>query len=411
MATTASMPSMRRWRLFTILSVAVLFLFPLSIYAVGGFKGLVTQTPPGFFRLLSPPYGGFDWFMFALLIAVSYNATWALVQKYNCVATEADAKKVALTMVVLSAVGFVVFFLPAIAARVLLPELGATPDGSKYTYVALSLKLLPPGLMGLMVAGMFSATLSTLGSDYNVLSGVLTKDFYGRMVNPGAGDRELIKWGRINTAIIGVITIFCAIGINYIRGLNLYDIMNKAIGALGPAIMLPLLGGLFVKKLNSRGAVAGVLFGTVSGVGLVVLNLVLLGVFRERLDEPAVSYWLKQGYNSLSIGVNILVTILGMWLGSSLMRVPEDETARVKDFFRQMDIPTEPEEKAPKQKDGWSPFYAVGLAVMVMGIVLAGIGVVMYFKGDTRALVLDFMAGGIMFIVGFPLWIRNIRRM
>ncbi len=224
---------------FTILMLAVLILLPLSLYAVGGFRGLVSQAPDGFFHLLAPPYKPFDWIMFCVLIAISYNATWALVQKYNCVATELDARKVALTMAGLSAIGFVVFFIPAMAARVLLPELMNVADGAKYAYVALCLKLLPAGVMGLMVAGMFSATMSTLGSDYNVLSGVLTKDFYGKIVRPDASERNLIRWGRINTAIIGSITIFFAIGIHYIQGFNLYDIMVKAFGALGPAIMLP----------------------------------------------------------------------------------------------------------------------------------------------------------------------------
>ncbi len=394
---------------FTILSLAVLIFFPLSMHAVGGFGELVAKSPEGFFHILSPPYGSFDWVMFAVLISISYNATWALVQKYNCVATEKDAKKVALTMVGLSSVGFVIFFLPAIAARVLLPELGDTADGSKYAYVALSLRILPAGIMGLMVAGMFSATLSTLGSDYNVLSSVLTKDFYGKVIRPDADEQTLIKWGRINTAIIGLITIFCAIGINYIRGLNLYDIMNKATGALGPAVMLPLLGGLFVKKLNSRGAITGVLTGTISGVGLVVVNMILLNIFSDRLAaDESLTYWLKQGYNSISIGVNIIVTILGMWIGSSLLKSPEDEKVRVKEFFIQMDIPTEPVVEKT-YADGQSPFYAVGIAVMILGIVLASLGVVMKFSGDTRALVLDMVAGGIMFGIGFVLWILTAR--
>ncbi|MBT4482850.1 MAG: sodium transporter, partial [Candidatus Latescibacteria bacterium] len=169
---------------FIILCLAVLILFPLSLYAVGGFGGLVSKAPDGFFHLLSPPYGIFDWIMFCVLIALSYNATWGLVQKYNCVATETDARKVAILMGVLSAVGPVIFFIPVMAARILLPDL----VDSKYAYVAISLKLLPTGVMGLMIAGMFSATMSSLGSEYNVLSGVLTKDFYGKIVRPDADE-------------------------------------------------------------------------------------------------------------------------------------------------------------------------------------------------------------------------------
>lgn len=395
---------------FTILCIAVLVLFPLALIAVGGFGGLVDKAPAGFFNVLSPPYGAFDWIMFALMVLASYNATWGLVQKYNCVETEMDARKVALTMGILSIIGPVVFFIPAMASRVLLPDLINQDGGSRIAYVTMCLKLLPAGVMGLMVAGMFSATLSTLGSEYNVLSGVLTKDFYAKKINPDADERTLIMWGRINTALIGGITIFFAIGINYLRGFNLYDIMVKAFGALGPAIMLPLLGGLFMRKINSRGAITGVLTGTLSGVGLVIINLILLAKYQSRLaDDPTLSYWLKQGYNSMSIGVNFLTTILGMWLGSIHSQTPPDEAARVSEFFERMSVPTE----AISEKDSGdkqSPFVAVGLALMLMGAIILAVAVTLLIGGNTRSFVIDGIAGGFMEILGLALWLGSKKR-
>jgi solute:Na+ symporter, SSS family len=385
---------------FIILCLAVLILFPLSLHAVGGVSGLVAKSPEGFFRLLNPPYGAFDWVMFCIMICISYNATWGLVQKYNCVATEKDARKVALTMGILATVGPIIFFIPAMAARVLLPELSEMADGSKFAYVAISLKLLPAGIMGLMVAGMFSATLSTLGSDYNVLSGVLTKDFYGKIIRPGADEKQLILWGRINTAIIGSITVLIAIGINYVSGFNLYDIMVKAFGALGPAIMLPLLGGLFFRNINSRGAMTGVLAGMFSGIGLVVLNFILLGIYSERiLVDESLNYWLKQGYNSVTIGFNIIVTVLGMWIGSAVFSAPDEEKERVKEFFSHMDVPTEPKVD-PQDDSKQSPFGAVGIALILLGVILLITGIIMYFSGDMRAMGLDMLAGGIMCVIG-----------
>ncbi|MFC1552883.1 hypothetical protein ACFL6P_10025, partial [Candidatus Latescibacterota bacterium] len=279
-------------------------------------------------------------------------------------------------------------------------ELSEMADGSKFAYVAISLKLLPAGIMGLMVAGMFSATLSTLGSDYNVLSGVLTKDFYGKIIRPDASEKQLILWGRINTAIIGGITVFIAIGINYVSGFNLYDIMVKAFGALGPAIMLPLLGGLFFRKINSRGAMTGVLAGMFSGIGLVVLNFILLGIYSERiLVDESLNYWLKQGFNSVTIGFNIIVTVLGMWIGSAVFSAPDEEKERVKEFFSHMDVPTEPKTE-PRDDSKQSPFGAVGIAVILLGVILLITGIIMYFSGDVRAMKLDILAGGIMCGIG-----------
>jgi Na+/proline symporter len=256
---------------------------------------------------------------------------------------------------------------------------------------------------------MFSATLSTLGSEYNVLSGVLTKDFYGKVIRPDADEALLIRWGRINTALIGGITIVFALGINFVRGFNLYDIMVKAFGALGPAIMLPLLGGLFIRKINSKGAITGVLAGMLSGIGLVVFNFILLGIHQERLvTDASLSYWLKQGFNSLTIGINIIVTVAAMWIGSIMTRTPDEETDRVEDFFSRMSVPTEPkveEDTGDKQ----SPFVAVGLALLMLGAILFLAGVALGIGGNARALVLDGIAGGFMFVMGLILWMKSRR--
>lgn len=387
-----------------ILCLAVLILLPLSLKAAGGFGTMVSQAPEGFFDLLTPPYHFFDWLMFAVIISLSYNATWGLVQKYNCVATEADARKVAILMGVLTFIGPLIFFLPAMAGRIFLPELMNQPNGPAESYVQVALHVLPTGVMGLLVAGMFSATLSTLGNDYNVLSGVLTKDFYGKVVNPDADEASLIKWGRINTVIIGLLTIFFAIAINYVQGFNLFDIMKKSFGALGPAIMLPLLGGLLTRKINARGAFTGVIFGTVSGIGLVTINFILIGKYSNLIAGSEFwSYWLKQGFDNVSIIINFATTIFGMWLGTKMSVTPPDEQERVAEFFSRMDVATEP--KIEKASQTQSPFSVVGLALLLMGSVLTIVSIVMLVVyGDSSAFGLDILAGAVLLGLGAILW-------
>ena len=391
-----------------ILVFAVVILVPLSLAAVGGVGSFVSRAPEGFFRLFAPSYGLFDWIMFAIMITISYNASWGLVQKYNCVQTEKDAKRVAIVMGILSIIGPILFFIPAMVARVVLPELLERPGGAAEAYVAMSLRVLPIGVMGLMIAGMFSATLSTLGNEYNVLSGILTKDFYGRVIRPAATEKQILFWGKINTAIIGSLTIIFAIGINYIRGFNLWDIMVKAFGAFGPAIMLPLLAGLFVKKVNSRGALFGIVVGMISGVTLVVLNTILLGVYAEQVKTDAqLSYWLKQGFNSVSIGVNILVTLIAMLIGSLVGKASDEERARIETFFTRMDVPSDTASAAETtRKEQRSPFMAVGIALFIYGPVFLVIGLIV---GD-GGMVIDIITGLAMMAVGLGLWLPNRAR-
>jgi Na+/proline symporter len=306
-------------------------------------------------------------------------------------------------MGILSFLGPMLFFIPAMAARVAIPELMDKPGGTAEAYVAISLKVLPIGIMGLMIAGMFSATLSTLGNEYNVLSGVLTKDFYARKINPEASEKQLIMWGKINTALIGGLTILFAIGINYVRGFNLWDIMNKAFGAFGPAIMLPLIGGLFIRKMNSRGALAGIITGMISGLTLVIANVILLKVYSAQVAaDPQVSYWLKQGYNSISIIINISVTLSAMWIGSVTGNVSDEETTRAEAFVARMKVSSD----APVTRaagEAQSPFMAVGVALMIFGALFLPIGLII----GGRGMLVDLIAGCGMMTLGFFLWLPN----
>ncbi len=404
---------------FVILCLAILAFLVLCLAAVGGFGGFLSgirsapDMPPGFLHPISPPYDLFYWVMFALITFLSYNASWGLVQKYNCVATEKDAGKVAVTMGVLSFLGPLLFFFPAMAARFYLPKvMGAGVLGrSDEVYVLMALKILPVGIMGLLVAGMFSATLSTLGNEYNVLSGVLTKDFYQKMIRPDADEKRLMKWGRLNCAIIGLVTLGIAFGMRYLKEVfNLIDIMVKIYGASGPAMMIPLLAGLLFKKVNSRGALAGVVAGMFSGVLLVVLDGVLLGIYKDRLAvDPTLSYWLKQGWISASSGVNILATILGMVIGSALFKTPGDEQKRAREFLARMSVPSGPMVEPGKRRR--SPFGIVGIGLMIYGAILAAVGAFLGWKGQAgEALLLNLVVGTAMFLIGFLLKVLTNRR-
>ena len=399
---------------FVILCLAVIVFFILSLAAVGGFGGFFSgirtspDMPPGFLHPIAAPYDLFYWVMFFLLVLLSYNASWGLVQKYNCVATEKDAQKVAVTMGVLSFLGPLIFFFPAMAARFYLPRLmgAGVLDRSAEVYVLMALKILPVGIMGLLVAGMFSATLSTLGNEYNVLSGVLTKDFYNRMIRPAAAEKELMTWGRLNCAIIGTITIGIAFGLKYLKEVfNLIDIMVKIFGAFGPAMMLPLLAGLLLKKVNSRGALAGVAAGMFSGVLLVILNGILLRIYQDQLATDAtLSYWLKQGWNSASTGVNILATLLGLGIGSALFKTPAEEKKRAQEFLARMSVPSEP--KVEPEKKRRSPFGIVGIGLMIYGAIIAAVGMFLMVWGHAqKAFVVNLTAGALMFVTGFLLQI------
>jgi len=393
---------------FMILGLAVVVFFIMALSAVGGFSGLVStiqsspDVPKTFFHPIAPPYDMFYWIMFACLTFLTYNASWGLIQKYNCVATEKDAQKVAVGMGVMSFLGPLIFFFPAIAARAYLPGImgPSVLQRSDEVYVLMALKILPIGLMGMLVAGMCSATLSTLGNEYNVLSGVLTKDFYGRIIRPDADENRLVRWGRYNTVIIGTVTTLLALALQYLKQVfNLIDIMVKILGSFAPAVMISYLAGLVIKKVNARGAITGVITGTLSGVSLIILNGVLLSIYKDEVATNAtLSYWLKQGYNSASIAINILVTTLGLWIGSRLSKTPQEERANSEAFFKRMSVVSEPKVEAARKVE--SPFSLVGLSLLVYGAIFFIVIAAMAAKGNSERLDVNLTAAALTFLSG-----------
>lgn len=402
---------------FMILVIPVLVFYVLSLISVGGFGGFIQSIkaspdiPSTFLQPIAPPYDAFYWIMFACVTFLSYNASWGLVQKYNCVATEKDARKVAIGMGVLSFIGPMIFFFPAMAARVYLPKVmgAAVMARSDEVYVLMALKILPVGLMGMLVAGMCSATLSTLGNEYNVLAGVLTKDFYQKIMRPDADEKRLVRWGRYNTLLIGMMTTLFALGLKYLKEVfNLIDILMKIFGAFGPAIMLPLLAGLIIKKVNSKGAVTGVTVGMISGLTLVILNGVLLSIFKDRLaTDAALSYWLKQGWNSASTAVNIVATIIGLWIGSS-SKTSEEEEKKADAFISRMAVPSEP--KIDPGRKAESPFGLVGLSLIVYGIVFFAVIVLNAVKGVPQRLPVNVTAAGLTLFSGLMFFVFSKRK-
>jgi len=379
---------------FVIICLAVLIMLPLSIREVGGFGAFYRAIPDDFTTFLHEPYNMFYLVSWVLLTLFVHNAGWSFIQKYNCVKSDRDASRLIYFVALIQFLTPFLIFSPAVFARVAIPEI----DNPRFAYAYMSFKLLPVGLMGVMIAAIFSATMSTMSNEYTMLSSVLTNDFYAQKVHRGASQRRLILVGRINSFIIGAVTALLAVSFHYVQGMNLYDIMVKSFTAFAPAIMLPLLAGLLVRRVNARGALAGIVAGFVSGAGLLVLNIVLLGIFHEEfMANRTVNYWLNQGWTSASIFLNVAVTVIGMWAGSAIGETPADERERTDAFFLMLDTPYELEADAERH----SPFPVVGVILAVMGAGLLVVALaVQFLYGRPEWCVLNLIAGGTLVAVG-----------
>lgn len=354
----------------SILAVSVITLFILTLGKVGNLGEFIRNLPPGFLNPAPEPYGwSYLVFTVFLINILTYNASWALVQKFNTLKSEQEIKKMLRWIAFLMFVMPPIFFFPGLAARVLLPKI----ENAREVYALISLKVLPVGLMGFILSSVISSTMSTLGSEFNTLSGVLTRDFYKRKIKPDLSEKQEIFAGRIFTIVIGILTVGLAVLFNALREFNMMDIMFRIFSAFAPAIMIPLVAGLLSKKFNARGTLWGLLAGSVTGTALVLANFFLIRIYAGQMKtNPALEFWLRSGWNSAATVLSIAATVLGMWLGTITKPTPQEERHRVAEFFADLAKPFLYEEKVEKPL---SPFKIIGFMLMALGISMTAVSV------------------------------------
>ncbi|MHC4088264.1 MAG: sodium:solute symporter [Planctomycetota bacterium] len=131
--------------------------------------------------------------------------------------------------------------------------------------------VLPPGVRGLVVAGLLAALMSSLSSVFNASSTLFTMDLYSKF-RPDASQHKLVWMGRIATTVMVVIGLFWVPVIQGARGL--YHYLQAVQGYLAPPIFVVFFLGIFSKRMNSKGCLASLIVGF------------LLGVFRLAIDTP-----------------------------------------------------------------------------------------------------------------------------
>jgi len=384
---------------FLMKIAAMVLLLPLAIYHAGGpirsFQGL----PPGFLHPSGGPYGWTYILSFVLLIIISYNATWALAQKYYSVPDERSASKAAYLSAALNFVGTPLMLLPAVIGRKLLPDLIAQHRTAD-TYILLVLQLLPVGMVGIIVAAMFSATMAAISADFNAIASVLTRDFYLRVLRPASSERALVRVGRLITAALGAIVIVLSLVIAVSGQESLFHMMVMVFGLLLAPTLMPILGGLTLRWLTWRGALSGFVLGLASGFITFSLKTWYFphvpGISKE---------WANYTFEGLSIFANIGATMLGMWLGSVLPKKDAAEQQRIREFFQALDSPIRPEETPKKGSGQEGP--ALGAATLVVGLLLALAGLV---ATSTTARWTDLGAGVALAAFGVRFLVRARQR-
>jgi Na+/proline symporter len=301
---------------FLMKMMALTILVPLAILRAGGLHHAVQVLPKGFFHVTAGPYNWIYLIGWAVMLTITLNGSWALAQKFYSVKNEREAAKASYCSAFLHLVGGPLMILPAILARSFLPDLIAQHRTAD-VYVLLVIKLLPAGMVGIVVAAMLSATMATVSADFSSIASVLTKDVYQRLLNPDASRRKLVNVGRLVTLLVGGISLCVGIYISQGGDQALFHLMVLMASAFIAPSFVPLMGALVSRRLSWQGVTVGYFLGLAVGLSLLGLR----SWYLPRGHWP----WLAANFDGASVLINTAVTVGGMWIGSMLFGNAQNE--------------------------------------------------------------------------------------
>jgi len=373
---------------FIIVTSVTIVAVPLSIQAVGGVNDLIIRAPEGFFEL---GHGKTDlFFLFGWMLLMFYgNNSNATVQRYFSVKDEDSARKVALISSILFFIGVAIWMVPSFCARILYPDLSGVALGlknpSEAAYVVMCMKVLPHGLIGILLAAIFAATMSSLDSSYNVMAAVMVEDFYHKFVNPNASRKRLLNVSRITILIIGGSTIFLALYLTNHKG-GVFGVMKDISQVLTVPIATALLLGLIIRK-------------TPPWTALFSFIVTFIVAYFTRYI-----YQIPLGYQALAVvGTSVLSfsVMRFFWKGAT-----EIDRRRINGFFDKLDTPVDVKNELSEEvaADKISMLKVVGSLVFAVGLIIT---IPVIYQSDNFTILITVGMGFIMMILGIFMYFNG----
>lgn len=380
--------------LFGAVAVAV---YAIGSPEVGGLSGLVekAQTETSFDVLAFVPitwspdrWFSVGWSAFAGLSATTFFAYvfvqwWTFrrsdgggefIQRLAAARSEAEAEKAAWLFNILN---YVVrtwpWVLVALAALVLYPEL----EDPELGYPRLMMDFLPTGMLGIVVASLVAAFMSTVSTLINWGASYLTNDLYKRFIHPEASQRELVAVGRVASVLVAV---FGALAAFFSDRVATVFRLVIAIGT-GPGVVLILRW--FWWRINAWAELSAMVAGFVVGLLTTVVPVLTVGDFGLRL---------------------LLITGLTALVWITVMYLTPPESPETLDRFYRLARPGGPGWARQRARTGLAPVLSLkrslqrtGAAVLMLFGLMFGVGGALLLRWPV-ALVMSGLAvvGGIL---------------
>ena len=220
------------------------------------------------------------------------------------------------------------WILVALASIVVYPDIASIHEafpnivesklGDDLAYSAMLTKL-PSGLLGLVMASLIAAYMSTISTHLNWGSSYVVNDFYARYVKPKASQKELVNVGRISTVLLMVVSSGVALLLT-----NAYQLFNIIL-MFGAGTGLIFILRWFWWRINAWSEISAMFS---SGIISILFNFTSLGVvlFGTAEADGVLPNW-------STYPVVVLLTSI-VWLAVTFLTRPEKDKTLF-DFYRQ----------------------------------------------------------------------------
>ena len=388
----------------------------VALVKVGGPVNLVNEFPVDFVMGPDMNYGlllvgTFVFFLAKQLITImNMHDSFRFLNAKDSV----NARKAALLAMGLMAVGSVIWFIPPWASAILYPDAAAAyPNlGNKAAdavYLVFARNAMPVGTVGLLLAGLFAATMSSMDSALNKNSGIFVRSIYQPYLDKRkktVSDASLLTISKLLSFFSGILVIALALYFKSLKELSLFDLMMSLSAMIQVPILIPLLLGLLVKRTPVWAPWLTVLLGLF--VSWFMLNVLTPDVFASWLGiDPFTDREATDMNLILTIGGQVFITGGFFCLTSLFYKEKGDPyTRQTQSFFEDLETPViadfEQDEYDMQQRrklGAMVTFMGAGLSLMILipnplwgrllfgicGIVILSIGLILQRSARTNS--------------------------
>lgn len=233
--------------LFVIIVVSVLVAAPLSIKAGGGLKAVVSGLPDGFLRM--DQLGLWTPLSWVLLCTLSYSTNQNYVQRMVSAKDEGTATFAAIFTACFYVVISFALGLIGIAAVNLMPGV----EDTNTIFPQILINYFPHGLLGLGLAAVFAATISTGTSILHAIATLTVNDIWRPIAGKNSSERTVLRVSRITVVVAAAFSLCISlassdiIDICYVGGL-FYSV----------SAFLPMIFGLHSKFASARAVLVSI---------------------------------------------------------------------------------------------------------------------------------------------------------